>query len=132
MCSSDLLHSRVAPEKLVGLYGNANAGETRIVINPQDGGLLLEFGEFGIGRLNPKEGSETVFVVDWQTTIDQHHYTYPLDINPIPIVELDFSVVNTVLFKQDEESIYIFIKDKTLDSEYVIPWLPGTCGPVSV
>lgn len=125
---SQLKH-RIEPEDVLGVYGHPYNGDVFIRQALNNTTLELYISEWAHGQLQPTTESDTVFVVEWETTIMDHFYSYP---GAVPNFWIDFGIVDRVLFRVGEWNLYNefeFVRNATLDTFPSIPWSPNSCGP---
>jgi CubicO group peptidase (beta-lactamase class C family) len=122
---------RVEFGEVVGLYGHDTWGDLRIKLDTEDTRFLeVNWGEWGIGRLLPVDGSDTKYLVEWKSDILDHFYTYPTDLLPVPIIHIDFRpTIKSLYFLWDDAVGAVFVRDATIGTFPVIPWDPASCGP---
>lgn len=126
------IRNHVELADVVGVYGHPYDGNLIIRYAPETSNTTLQlyFSEWTYGRLDPVAGSNTTFIVEWETTIMNHFYSYP---GPVPHFLIDFGIVDVVLFtiRLDSEvyADYEFVKNATLETFPAVPWTPTSCGP---
>ncbi|KAJ6645759.1 Gigasin-6 [Pseudolycoriella hygida] len=125
------IRTTVEPEDVLGVYGHPYDGDVTIRYDPETNNTALQvfFSDWAYGRLEQVPGFNTTFSIEWQTSFNDHFYSYPF---PIPSFWVDFGVVDTALFRGGEFDLYDefeYVKNATLDTFPPIPWPPTSCGP---
>lgn len=125
------IRNSVEPADILGVYGHAINGDVsiRYPLGGDNTTLQLYLSEWAFGRLQPFNGSNTIYSVEWDTTIMDHFYSYPW---AVPNFWVDFGIVDTALLRLGELDLYgefEFVKNATLDTFPPIPWRPDSCGP---
>ncbi|KAG4068093.1 hypothetical protein HA402_001518 [Bradysia odoriphaga] len=133
--STALHHNQIRkqfePNDVVGFYGHPHDGDLSIRYAPGTNNSTLQvyFSEWAHGRLQQVPGFNTTFSVNWDTTIMDHFYSFPIE---APNFWIDFGIFDSVLLRAGEFNVYIefeFVKNATLDTFPAIPWTPTSCGP---